>query len=38
VTEELLVEAPSGSNDSNRASALFFVGFGVTFGIAAATL
>jgi len=37
VTEELLVEAHSGGSDSNIASGLFFVGFGVTLAIAAAT-
>jgi ZIP family zinc transporter len=37
VTEELLVEAHSGGSDSNIASALFFVGFGVTLAIAAAS-
>jgi len=35
VTEELLVEAHNGGNDSNWVSALFFVGFGVRLAIAA---
>ena len=35
VTEELLVDAHEGNNDSTIASALFFVGFGLTLAIAA---
>ncbi|MDP6890605.1 MAG: hypothetical protein QF471_04690 [Phycisphaerales bacterium] len=35
VTEELLVEAHEGNNDTNIATTLFFVGFGLTLAIAA---
>jgi ZIP family zinc transporter len=37
VTEELLVEAHKGERDSNAASAMFFVGFGLMLAIAAVT-